>query len=274
MSVRFFYKDIEFEGISEGGIRTCVIVKKFNLMFDIGYIHPERIHIPNVLLTHAHIDHIAGVPYYISQRSLRKLSPPNIYVHREIYEKLEQILKLFSELEGFDYEYNLQVVQGNETIFLNNNHNFKALLSNHRIPSQGYTIYEHVKKLKPEYLGLDGRDIAQKKMQGENLVNELDIPMVSFSGDTTIEYVLQNKDVMESKILFLECTYIDEVRSTSHARSWGHIHLDEIVQYASCFKNEKLVLMHFSKRYSARYIKEIVYKKVPDFLRDRVHCFL
>lgn len=274
MAARFSYKDIELEGVSEGGVRTCIIIKKYNLMFDIGFIHPDRIHIPNVLLTHAHIDHFAGIPYYISQRSLRQLTPPNLYVHEKIYEKLVNILKLYSELEEFEYQYNLEVVKQNDIIPLNKKYHFKTFPAYHRIPAQGYTIYEQVNKLKPEFHGLDGKEIAQKKTQGVELVTKLDIPMVSFSGDTTIEYVLENKDVLESKILIMECTYIDDARSVKHARAWGHIHLDEIIQNASLFKNDVVILTHFSKRYSARYIKDTIYKKIPYILKDRIYCFL
>ena len=85
---------------------------------------------------------------------------------------------------------------------------FKAYKTTHRIPSQGYTIFETVKKLKPEFSDLKGEELVRLKANGQNITEEKETPLVSFSGDTQIEYVLEHKDVRESKILFLVFSYI------------------------------------------------------------------
>lgn len=77
----------------------------------------------------------------------------------------------------------------------------------------------------------------------------------------------------ESKILFLECTYVDADRNVERARAWGHTHLDEIIAHAKEFKNERIVLIHFSKRYKHSHIRDIVKRKTPDILKGRIHCF-
>jgi ribonuclease Z len=274
MYTRFSYKGYNFEGISEGGIRTSIIMPSLSILFDIGNLPVDHAHHENLLLTHGHLDHSAGIPYYISQRSLRKLKPPNIYVPQELYEDLQNILKIYQKIEGFDYLYNLVPVKINEFIQINSTMYFKALKTFHRIVSQGYTIYEKNKKLKEEYKDYSKDQILTLKKQGIDLQEEKYTPIVSFSGDTKIEYVLENKDVANSKILFIECTYLDDKKNIEKAREWGHIHLDEIVQNANSFKNEKIVLIHFSKRYSPKTIKELVYSKIPSSLKDRVECFI
>jgi len=274
MYTKFSYKGYNFEGISEGGIRTSIIMPSLSILFDIGNLPVDHAHHENLLLTHGHLDHSAGIPYYISQRSLRKLKPPNIYVPQELYEDLQSILKIYQKIEGFDYLYNLVPVKINEFIQINPTMYFKALKTFHRIVSQGYTIYEKNKKLKEEYKNYSKDQILSLKKQGIDLQEEKYVPIVSFSGDTKIEYVLENKDVANSKILFIECTYLDDKKNVEKAREWGHIHLDEIIHNADSFKNEKIVLIHFSKRYSPKTIKELVYSKIPSSLKDRVECFI
>jgi ribonuclease Z len=274
MIIKYSYAGIEFEGYSEGGIRTSVHVPKYKILFDIGGFSHEKTHVENVLVTHGHMDHACGIPFYISQRSLQKLKPPNIYVNEAMYDNTEKILQLYSQIEGFKYEYFLHKTPLDKEFNLGNHYYFKAYKTTHRIPSQGYTIFEKVKKLKEEYSNLSNKEILDLKSQGKSLSLEKGIPTVSFSGDTQIEYILENKDVRESKILFLECTYIDDDRNIERARMWGHIHLDEIIHYANEFKNEKIILMHFSKRYKKNYIKDLVKKKLPKILEDRVDCFL
>lgn len=274
MSSRFSYSGYDFEGISEGGVQTCITISRLSMMLDIGILPHEKINLENVLLTHGHLDHAAGIPYYISQRSLHHLKAPNIYVPALMYENLDAILKLYSKIEDFEYQYNLVPAETGKEYPLNSTCLFKPLKSIHRVNSQGYTIFERVKKLLPEYANLSPQEIVQLKDKKVPITEEKDTAIFSFSGDTQIEYVLENKEVQDSKILFLECTYIDNDRPIDRARKWGHTHLDEIIANADFFKNEKIVLIHFSKRYKNSYIRDTVKKKLPESLRDRVYCFL
>lgn len=272
--VEFHYRGYSFEGISEGGIRTSIICANLDLMFDVGNQPVHYTHIGNLLLTHAHLDHSAGLPYYISQRSLRNLKPPKIYVPEEIYFELDSIIKLYQKIEDFNYNYNLISAKKGELYELSQNFFLRPLKTLHRIPSQGYTIYEKSRKLKPEFLGLKSEEIIRRKQSGEILTEEKFVPLISFSGDTQIEYVLENEDVQKSKILFLECTYLDDKRDVQRARKWGHLHLDEIVANSKYFQNEKLVLIHFSKRYSSKEIFSLIRSKLPSDLLERTYCFI
>jgi ribonuclease Z len=274
VNATFSHQQFTFLGISEGGIRTCITLPSLNLMFDIGTLPVENIHIRNLFLTHAHLDHSAGVPYYISQRTLLHLSPPNIYIHPTLKEPLEEILSIYSKLEDCNYKYNLHPMNSGEKIVLNKNYFVSSYPSFHRVPSQGYTIYETKRKLKLEYIGLKNQEIVELKKKGTEISEEKTEPVISFSGDTKIEYLLENEDVRKSKVLFLECTYIDQDKTVDHTRRWGHIHLDEIIANADKFENERIVLIHFSKRYPDKYILKTIYNKIPDSLKTKVHCFL
>ena len=248
MNLKFSHANLDFEGISEGGIRTSVCIPRYSLLFDIGAIPHEKIHMENILVTHGHLDHAAGIPYYISQRSLQKLKSPNIYVNEEMYENTKKIIELYSEIEGFAYNYNLVSTATNKEYVLNSN-----------------TF---------EFADLNGQELVKLKAKGEILTEDKETPLISFSGDTQIEYILDHKEVRESKILFLECTYVDADRNVERARAWGHTHLDEIIAHAKEFKNERIVLIHFSKRYKHSHIRDIVKRKTPDILKGRIHCFL
>ncbi len=271
---KFTHRGYNFEGISEGGIRTSVVCSNLNMMFDIGSQPINYVHILNLLITHAHLDHFCGLPYFLSQRSLRNLKPPNIYIPKEIEEDIHQLLKIYQKLENFEYKFHLIPVPQNCFIEVTKNISLKAFPTVHRILSQGYTIYEKTKKLKQEYLNLNKNEILSLRLNNVELTEENYTPIISFSGDTQIEYVLENEDVRKSKILFLECTYLDEKRDIQKARKWGHLHLDEIIQHANVFENEKIVLMHFSKRYSPKEITEIVNQKLPKALQEKIVCFL
>jgi ribonuclease Z len=269
----FEYENIQIKGYSEGGIRTSIIWPTLNLMFDMGSTFPGQIQYQNLLLTHSHLDHFAGLPYYISQRSLQRLPAPNVFVPEEIGDKVKKLLDLYSELEDFEYKYSLFPVKPGDRFTLNKNHFCIPHKSFHRVPSQGYTVYETRTKLKAEFRDLSPEEIKIKK-ETQEITEKVDTPVLSFSGDSKIEYVLENPDVRKAKILFLECTYLDETRDVARAREWGHIHLQEIAEHSSVFENERLVLIHFSQRYSFGEIRDLITKTLPKGLLDRVHLFL
>lgn len=270
----FEHKGLKFEGISEGGIRTSIICPSLEFMFDFGYINPDKIHIGKILLTHAHLDHSCGIPYYVSQRSLRKLPKPTIYLPREIAPIMEEILALYSKIEDFEYSCNLVGVSEGDKIDLKPGYFFKPLSTFHRVPSVGYTVFESKRKLKNEYSNLDSNAIRSLKSEGIEPTEEVSLPLVSFSGDTKIEYLLNHEDVRKSKILFLEATYYCDKRDVARAREWGHTHLDEIVEQADQFENEAVVLIHASKRYNFRELNDWISKKVPSPLREKLHLFV
>ena len=273
MTTRVSYKGYDFEGVSEGGVRTSILFPRFDLMFDIGTLDADKSHIGKLLLSHSHLDHSALLPYYISQRSLRKLPAPEIYVPEDTIEAWGQILTSFARLEGFDYKYRLMAARPNEKYMLGNNTFFKPMESYHRVPSVGYTIYETVTKLKEEFIDLPKKEIVFRKKRGDDIFDIRDNPIVSFSGDAKIEYVMNNPDVGKSKILFLECTYIDDKCNIDRAREWGHIHLDEIIENADLLQNERIILIHFSRRYSSREILRTLKQKMPPEMYARTSCF-
>lgn len=272
--IKFSHGGYDFRGISEGGIRTSIALPSRNILFDIGNLPIDFIHIENVFVTHGHLDHSNGIPYFISQRSLKNLPKPKIYITEEMYSPLNQILELYQKIEEFTYSYDLIPVVKNQLTSLDKNLFYKAIPTHHRIPSVGYTIFEKVFKLKPEFSNLPKEKIISMKSEGQVFTEEKIHPIISFSGDTKIEYVLENEDVQKSKILFLECTYLDSKRDVERARQWGHLHLDEIVANHKEFRNEKLVLIHFSKRYQPKEIKELVYSKLPQGLKERTVCLI
>lgn len=262
--IEFRHKDIQVDAIGRGGIETCYILPQFQLAFDTGRAPDNLIDIPRIFLTHGHLDHAAGLPYYISQRSLKHLPPPDIYCPAEITEPLGEILRLWQKIEGFSYEIKLNGLNVGDTVEIRKDLSVKALQSHHRVPCRGYAVMRKTRKLRDEFLHLPGREIKLMKDRGDKIFEDRDHPVFAFSGDTTIEFLRDNEAARNATVLFIECTYIDDKRPVARAREWGHIHLDEILENRHLFQNEKIVLTHFSKRYNRRYVMQVLGKKLND----------
>lgn len=202
----FNYKGNHFQGVSEGGICTSIFCNELDIIFDIGTLPFDYAHINNLFVSHAHLDHSAGIPYYISQRSLRKLKAPRIYVHEAMYENMQKVIELYSRMEDFTYAYELKSVEQKKYYTLGKNTSFMAWPTIHRIPSQAYTIFDRVNKLKPEYSETPREELLELKKKNIPITEERYTPLVSFSGDTRIEGILESKEALLSRVLFMECT--------------------------------------------------------------------
>eukprot|EP00270_Netrium_digitus_P018265 TRINITY_DN6918_c0_g1_i1.p1 TRINITY_DN6918_c0_g1~~TRINITY_DN6918_c0_g1_i1.p1 ORF type:complete len:155 (-),score=36.94 TRINITY_DN6918_c0_g1_i1:211-606(-) len=116
---------------------------------------------------------------------------------------------------------------------LGKGHYVKAFRTCHVIPSQGYLVYSRRHKLKPEFLGLPGKEIKKLKDSG------------------------------------VQVTFIDDSVTPEHAQTFGHTHLAEVIPLASHLKNEAILFIHFSARYSRQDILAAM-DKLPPTLKDRV----
>ena len=250
-----------------------MVVPQFKLSFDVGHGDPQLTDLSRFALSHGHLDHASGLPFIVSQRSLRHLPAPDIYCPPEVAGPLGKILELWGQLDDHQAEFTIIPTEYDRLYPLANRTFLRALPAVHRVPANGYVIVEKTEKLKQEFLGLPGPEIARLKKERDDMFYETQVPLVAYSGDTQIEFVLENEIVRKSKTLFLDCTYISDDRDVERARKWGHAHLDEIIANADAFRDvERLFLIHISPRYSAAVVRDVLKKKLPESLFEKTEA--
>jgi ribonuclease Z len=122
-------------GIAEGGVETNIRVPELKLMFDFGMAPRGALNFGRVLVSHGHNDHIAGIHYYISQRKMMGLPPGIIHVPAEIVAPLETLLGAWSQIENFEYEYELRPAKPGDRCEVGRGLTATAIRTVHRIPS-------------------------------------------------------------------------------------------------------------------------------------------
>ena len=186
---------------------------------------------------------------------------------------MQQIMKAWSEIEKHEYKYHFHEINGSEKIELDRNHFVRPFPTVHRVDSFGYTIFSQRLKLKPEFQGISQQQLDGVRKAGFEITEKIEAPLVSFTGDTQIEFLDRCDWVKKSKILFIEATYLDSQKSVAAANEWGHTHLDEIIPRLKDLECEKIVIIHVSSRYSNQEAQAILQEKIPQADQHRVVLF-
>ena len=101
----------------------------------------------------------------------------------------------------------------------------------------------------------------------------------SVLGDTTFEVFTSppTPDLLKVKVLICEATYIDDDvdrhgrSSAERAQERGHCHLLEFCEHEHLFQEvEHIILVHMSDKYSPGYIKDQLFRKLPQSLENKV----
>lgn len=268
--VSWKHGDLDFHGLSLSGIRTSLAMPQLGICFDVAQGFPFTLHLKKFFITHGHLDHAAGIPYIISQKAMNNEGAPDFYLPPSLVEPMTEIMQIWEKIEKHSYRYHFHPIGTGSKINLNPQFEIRPFPTRHRIESFGYSLIGKNKKLKPAFVGKSSREIQEIKASGVEVDQLLEQILVSFTGDTEIEFLDENPHLKKSKILFLETTYIDDRKSVEHAKKWGHTHLDELIPRLKDLESEKIVLIHLSSRYSTQEALQILSQRIPKEHQDRV----
>lgn len=266
------FGNLTIEGVSRSTIETYFYLKELKLTFDIGKCPFHLTPVPNVFLSHMHGDHAIGLYYYISHRNLAKMEPGKIYLPEDAFNDTELAINSFASLEHAKRNFELIPLGVNQEIEYGRNHIIRTFETDHRIPSLGYLILNKKEKLKEDLKNKTQNEIVALKKQGTEITDKVYEPYITYVGDSTIKPVDQYDFIKESKILIIECTFlIPEHYDQAELRK--HIHLQDIIDRADEFKNEYILLTHFSMRYTDEMIRDYLKRRLPDCLKEKVIAF-
>ncbi|MBN2455263.1 MAG: MBL fold metallo-hydrolase [Sedimentisphaerales bacterium] len=251
--------DLEIIGYSVAGEETVVAMPQLDVCFDIGKAPDQVIPINNILLTHGHMDHAAGIAYYLSHRNFCGQSPGTILAPENLIEPIKDIIEAWSRLDGNRIPANLVGVKPGDEYQIKPNLFALVFPTKHSRGSVGYSVIEKRKKIKHEFAKLTGPQIVELKKQGVQIDNPFEIPIVTYLGDTQYVDFSQLDYITKSKILIAECTfYLDE--HTQRAEAGRHMHINEFAELIEKLQNEHIIITHTTQRTPLRQILSTIKK--------------
>jgi ribonuclease Z len=262
------------EGYSRAAVQSYWRIPELKLGFDLGAQPWDFMGTPTWFITHTHLDHIAALPVYVARRRMMKMEPPTIYLPEAGVEDVRRLLTIMHKLDRGRMVCELIGVQPEQEIVLSREHVVTPFATTHTIPSVGYVVWERRNKLKEEYLGLPGDKIRDLRLAGTEVTREVRTPLVAYTGDTSPAGLDGCPAAFEAKILISELSFIRPNHRREKIHKFGHMHLDDFLERAERFKNEVIILAHFSTRYHPNEVRRLVEAKLPPALRQRVKLWI
>jgi ribonuclease Z len=260
---------ISLLGFSTAGIETAIEVPSLGLVLDLGRCSRTAVNQPVVLVSHGHLDHVGAVVQHAARRAMMNMGESVYVVPASIAADVERMFAAAEALDGGHIPRRVVPLGRGEELDLGKKRRVRAFETFHRVPSQGYTVWERRHRLRPPFRDLDGARLGELRRSGQDIDEPYDVAVLSFCGDTRVEVLERNPELQQAETLLLEATFLDARVSVEDARRMGHIHLDELVARSELLAAKDIVLHHFSARYTAADVSQIFEQRLPDAVKAR-----
>lgn len=260
-------------GYSVAGEETVVQIPELNVCFDIGRAPHFALTSDIVCISHGHMDHLAGLAYYLSQRHFQGMKPGTILLPTELHRGVDNLLRCWREVERQGTPYQLVPMTPGQTYEVRRDFHIRSLATHHGGGSLGYSLVSIRDKLKPEYMNIPGPELAAMRKRGVEIQYRIEVPLVTYLGDTTFGPVFENPDVRNAEILITEITFFDRDHK-QRAKVGKHLHVDHFVDIAPLLNNKHLVISHVTRRTGIRRAKKTLAKLLGHERMANVHFLM
>jgi len=268
-----YFPPIRVQGISIAGEQTAISIPEYDIAFDIGLCPRPILTAPFVALSHTHMDHSAGLPYYFSQRFFQKMATGTCYCPLEMADPIREMMRSWIALERQETPHNIVGMAPGDEVEIKPGFWLRAHASSHTIPSLGYALIEKRKKLRVDLAGLSQSDLRDRRLRGEEITHTVEVPLIAYSGDTEPAPFLFHDDFTNARIVICECTFYDP-EHRDRAKIGKHLHIEDLRPLLAAWKAEHVVVVHASRRTLLSYARERLAAVSGDRAEDSVHLLM
>jgi ribonuclease Z len=246
-----------------------IVAPELDCCFDIGKCPREALAVNHVLLSHGHMDHVAGLPYYFAQRDFQGIANGTALVPRDLVGPLEDLMRAWGRVEGHVPPHVFVGMEPQEDHEVRRGLLARAFATEHVGDSLGFSLIEVRRKLKEAYQGLTGPEIVACKQRGEEVTRRVEHPLVAFLGDTARANYSDLPYVANARALLIECTFFDR-EHLSRARKGKHLHVVDLPAVLEGMENERIIIVHVTRRTNLTAARKVLRKALDKRTLERV----
>jgi len=232
-----------------------VHVPELDLAFDIGLCPRPVLTAGTVCLSHAHMDHVAGLPYWFSQRHFQKLGVGRVLCLPRLVRPLEAMMATWVDLERQRTPHEIVGLEPGVDFQLRPNVFVRGIEVSHSAPSLAFVVLERRSKLREEFHGLPQDKLRELKSQGTEIKRTMEIPLVAYTGDTEMGPFLLRDEFVNAQVVITECTFFDP-EHRDRAKVGKHLHIEDLRGLIQAWTRPEIVVVHVSRRTNMSYARE------------------
>ena len=256
-------------GYSIAGEESVIVAPELDCCFDIGKCPREALTVNNVLLSHGHMDHVAGIPYYFAQRDFQGIAGGRALVPAGLVGPLEELMVAWGRVEGHVPPHEFVGVAAGDDHPIRRGLIARAFATNHVRGSLGFSLIDVRHKLKDEFVGLTGPQIVERKNRGVEITRRVEVPLAAYLCDTGPADYARLPHVANASALLIECTFFDDDH-IDRARAGRHLHVSQLPGVLEGMNNERIVIIHVTRRTNMASAKRALQRTLPKDILSRI----
>jgi ribonuclease Z len=236
------------QGISVAGEQAVVHVPELDVCFDVGLCPRAILPTPTIALSHTHMDHVGGLPYWFSQRFFQKMpGTARCLVHLKMAEPLRRMMAAWVDLERQRTPHEIVAIEPETEFQLRPNVFVRAIEVSHTTPALGFVAIERRSKLRDEFHGLPQDRLRELRAQGVEITRMIEIPLVAYTGDTEPGEFLLREEFRRAQVVISECTFFED-EHRDRAKIGKHLHVEDLWPLLEAWEARDVVIVHVSRR--------------------------
>mgnify|MGYP002854023040 CR=1 FL=1 len=261
------------QGTSIAGEGTVIQIPELDVVFDMGSCPRIALSSPLVAISHGHMDHVGGLPYWFSQRVFQKMGVGKCVCPKRLERPLINMMASWVPIEHQETPFQIHGLEDLEEVDLKPNIKLRALETSHAAASLGFAAIEYRSKLRPDLAGESQSALRKRRECGENITMQLEIPLVAYTGDTESCATLFRDEFCKSRVVIAECTFYDPDHR-SRAAIGKHLHVQDLPELLNVWEAEHVVLIHGTRRTPIEQARQILESTIGEEEFERVHMLM
>jgi ribonuclease Z len=269
-----YSRPYRIQGVSVAGEQAVVHVPELDLAFDIGLCPRPVLAAQTIALSHTHMDHIAGLPYWFSQRWFQKMSNQGrCLCHPKVADALRRMMASWVDLERQRTPHEIIAVEPDTDFELRPNLVIRAIEVSHTVPALGWVVIERRSKLREEFIGLPQDKLRSLRAEGVQITSIKEIPLVAYTGDTEPGHFLLRPEFCEAQVVVTECTFFED-EHRDRAKIGKHLHVEDLRPLLEAWKARDVVIVHVSRRTTMPFARERLESVAGEQGMSRLHLLM